>query len=63
MAKYYYSLSENGWEYSGEVIVEADEKPICINDEENYEHYLIVNGAKIFFDEEIKEKRMDEVRL
>jgi hypothetical protein len=53
MAIYNYSLSENGWEYEGLISVESDEKPVCINTEE--EHYLIVNGAKIFFDEEIRE--------
>ena len=53
MKKYYYELSENGWEYTGKIEVESDEAPICVN---NYnEHYLIVNGAKITFDEEILE--------
>jgi hypothetical protein len=53
MEVYHYLLSENGWEYEGLIAVESDEKPICINEDD--EHYLIVNGAKIFFDEEIKE--------
>lgn len=53
MASYFYELSENGWEYTGNIKVEADEKPICINTYE--EHSLSVNGVKIFFDEEIIE--------
>lgn len=55
MARYFYELSENGWEYIGDIEVEADEKPVCIND--RYAHYLIVNGAKIIFDEEIRERK------
>ena len=53
MARFFYELSENGWEYTGNIEVDADEKPVCTND--NDEHYLIVNGAKIIFDEEIRE--------
>lgn len=53
MAVFSYELSENGWEYTGNIDVEADEKPICIN--EDNKHYLVINGAKIFFDEEIRE--------
>ena len=55
MPKYRYELSEHSWEYYGEIEVEANEKPICVNDDLNAEYYLIVNGAKITFDEEIKE--------
>ena len=55
MARFFYELSENGWEYTGNIEVEADEKPVCTND--NGEHYLIVNGAKIIFDEEIVEAK------
>lgn len=55
MARYFYELSENGWEYTGNIEVEADEKPVCTND--NDEHYLIINGAKIIFDEEIREAK------
>ena len=55
MARFFYELSENGWEYIGNIEVEADEKPVCTND--NGEHYLIVNGAKIIFDEEIVEAK------
>jgi len=54
MAKYYYALSENGWEYTGWVTVESDEKPVVCNSDD--EHYLMVNGAKITFDEEIEER-------
>lgn len=53
MAFYYYELSENGWEYSSLIDVECEEKPTIVNSEE--EHYMIVNGAKIIFDEEIRE--------
>ena len=55
MARFFYELSENGWEYTENIEVEADEKPVCTND--NGEHYLIVNGAKIIFDEEIVEAK------
>ena len=55
MARFFYELSANGWEYTGNIEVEADEKPACTND--NGEHYLIVNGAKIIFDEEIVEAK------
>ena len=55
MARFFYELSENGWEYTGNIEVESDEKPVCTNDCANGEHYLIVNGAKIIFDEEIRE--------
>ena len=55
MSRYFYELSEHSWEYVGEIEVEANEKPTCVNDDSNGEHYLIVNGAKIIFDEEIKE--------
>ena len=55
MARHFYELSENCWEYRGNIEVESDEKPICINDYENGEHYLIVNGVQIIFDEEIRE--------
>ena len=55
MARYFYELSENGWEYAGNIEIETDEKPVCINDSLHSEHYLIVNGAKIIFDEEIRE--------
>lgn len=55
MARHFYELSENGWEYVGNIEVESDEKPICINDYVNGEHYLIVNGVQIIFDEEIRE--------
>lgn len=53
MAFYYYELSENGWEYSALIDVECEEKPTIFNSEE--EHYMLVNGAKIIFDEEIRE--------
>lgn len=53
MARYKYILSENGWEYTGYIEVEASEKPICVNTYD--EHSLEVNGVKIFFDEEIEE--------
>ena len=53
MARYNYSLSENSWEYVGVIEVEASEKPICVNTDD--EHSLEVNGVKIFFDEEIEE--------
>ena len=53
MEKYHYELSENGWEYTGNIVVETEEKPIVFNSDD--EHYLIVNGAKIIFDEEIIE--------
>lgn len=56
MARYYYELSENGWEYTGNIEVESDEKPVCVCDTVNDEYYLLVNGAKISFDEEIREK-------
>lgn len=52
---YHYELSENGWEYKGLIDVESDEKPTVFNDKNNDEHYMIVNGAKITFDEEIRE--------
>ena len=55
MARFFYELSENDWEYTGNIEVESDEKPVCTNDCTNGEHYLIVNGAKIIFDEEIRE--------
>ena len=55
MARHFYELSENGWEYVGNIEVESDEKPICINNYENGEHYLIVNDVQIIFDEEIRE--------
>ena len=51
MGKYHYALSENGWEYTGYIEVESDEKPICVCDTENDEYYLLVNDAKISFDE------------
>ena len=54
MAKYRYELSENGWEYTGYITVESSEEPICVNDDSKNEHYLIVNGARIDFDEEIR---------
>lgn len=57
MARYYYELSENGWEYTGQIEVEADEKPVCVNTYE--EHSLSVNGVKIFFDEVIEEKTIE----
>lgn len=57
MKKYHYELSENGWEYTGFVDIESEEKPLCVN--ENGEHYLVVNGAKIIFDEEIIEVGKD----
>lgn len=53
MEKYHYELSENGWEYTGNIVVESEEKPIVFNSDD--EHYLSVNGAKIIFDEEIIE--------
>lgn len=53
MKKYHYKLSENGWEYTGFIDVESEEKPTIFNSDN--EHYLIVNGAKISFDEEIIE--------
>lgn len=53
MARFFYELSENGWEYTGQIEVEADEKPVCVNTYE--EHSLSVNGVKIFFDEVIEE--------
>lgn len=56
MAKYYYELSENGWEYTGHIEIESGMKPICVSDRLNDDYYLIVNGAKIIFDEEIREK-------
>ena len=55
MKRYKISISQNGWEYTGNIEVDADEKPVCTND--NGEHYLIVNGAKIIFDEEIVEAK------
>ena len=57
MARFFYELSENGLEYTGNIEVEADEKPVCTNDYLNGEHYLIINGAKIIFDEEIRETK------
>lgn len=57
MGKYHYSLSENGWEYAGWIDVEADEKPILHNTDD--EHYLIVNGAKVIFDEDIEEREVN----
>lgn len=56
MTRFFYELSENGWEYTGQIEVEADEKPVCVNTYE--EHSLSVNGVKIFFDEVIEEKVM-----
>ena len=52
MSLFSYNLSENGWEHRGIITVESNIKPECVNDNED-NHYLIVNGAKIFFDEEI----------
>ena len=55
MLRHFYELSENGWEYSGNIEVDSDEKPVCYNDCLNNEHYLLVNDVKIIFDEEIRE--------
>lgn len=52
MVRYYYGLSVND-EYTSHFAVESNQEPICVNDENT--HYLIVNGAKMFFDEDIWE--------
>ena len=58
VARYFYELSENAWEYVGNIELEADEKPICENDQKNDKHVLYVNGAKIIFVEEIRERKI-----
>lgn len=56
MHKYFLNV---GNEYVSSILVESNEKPICIN--EGKEHYLIVNGTKIFFDDLIiEEEQYDE---
>lgn len=53
MERYFYELSENGWEYTGNIEVQCKDKPVCTNNSD--EHYLIADGVKIIFDEEIRE--------
>lgn len=70
MARYYYGLSVND-EYCVRIAVESDGRPICINnnvnEDDDYDsegtHCLIVNGAKMFFEEDIWELEQIEVEM
>ena len=53
MKIYYYELIKKGCENSILIDIECNEKPIVFNSYK--EHYMIVNGAKIIFDYEIRE--------
>jgi hypothetical protein len=50
-------VSQNGWKYAGVIIVEAENVEVLPN-VNKYGHaennVLLVNGAKLTFDEEIK---------
>ena len=60
MNTYRYILEVNGGEYSHLISVEADERPVCTNEE--YNHCLIINGAKVFFEEDIEDVT-DKIKL
>lgn len=47
MANYTVALSENGWEYTGYIHIEADSVEKVDNET------LIINGARVVFDEEV----------